>query len=77
MTANQQLIDRCIQQCETVVRVTNQCADACLSGGQADTMARCIHLCLDCSSLASACMALLARNSQFAGQVCGVLAKPL
>ncbi len=74
MATDQQTIDHCLEECFVVVRTANRCADACLSGGQADAMADSIRLCLDAATVTAACAELMARSSRFAGPVCGVCA---
>lgn len=74
MSADQQMMDQCLEQCFAVVHTASRCADSCLGGDQASQMVRCIRLCLDAQEMAGVCAGLIARNSQFTGQVCGVCA---
>ncbi|CAN5559710.1 four-helix bundle copper-binding protein [soil metagenome] len=75
MSQRQSLMDQCLQRCAAVVQAAGQCADSCLSGGQADTMQQCIRLCLDAATISGACAELMARDSSFSGQACGVCAE--
>ncbi len=74
MSQQQSLTDQCLQECTTVVQTAGRCADSCLSGGQADAMQQCIRLCLDAATITGACAELMARNSSFSGQICGICA---
>jgi len=74
MTTDQQVMDQCLEECFAVMRTASRCAESCLSGGQATEMAECIRLCLDAATITAGCAELIARNSQFSSQVCGVCA---
>ncbi len=74
VATDQQLMDRCVEECFAVVRTASECAQSCLTGGQADAMSQCIRLCLDAATVTAACAELMARRSQFSAQLCGVCA---
>lgn len=74
METDQQMTDRCIQECFEVVRAASECAHSCLTGGQADAMSQCIRLCLDAATVTGACAEAMARRSPFSAQLCGVCA---
>lgn len=74
MSTTQAVRERCIAACLDCTRLASVCAHRCIIGGQADRMSRCISLCVDCATVTGACATLMARDSEYAGQVCGVCA---
>lgn len=71
-SANQHLMDQCIEDCATCGHAAARCVDACLGGEQAGSMAQCIRLCLDCVTITAACADMCGRTSPFAGQIARV-----
>jgi hypothetical protein len=71
---NQEMMERCIDQCFDVVHQASHCVDWCIKSDQATTLAECTRLCLDSASLTGACAEMMARNSRFSAQVCGICA---
>ena len=74
MATDRQQMERCIDECFAVVRTANECAQSCLTGGQADAMSRCIRLCLDAATSTAACAELMIRESEFSARLCGACA---
>jgi hypothetical protein len=56
------------------IRVCTWCADEDIRLADA-TMVECARLCLDCADVCEACVSLLARDSSFYRQFCGVCAE--
>jgi hypothetical protein len=52
-----------------------QCSAACLQEEDVKMMAQCIRLDMDCAQICSLVTAYLARNSEFASQVCDLCAQ--
>jgi hypothetical protein len=64
----------CIDACNKCANACDHCATACLKEKDPKPMARCIALDLDCAEICRLAAALMARDSEFAGTVCGMCA---
>ena len=64
----------CIEACSKCVNACYHCAAACLEEENPKPMARCIALDLDCAAICRLAAAFMARDSRFAGAVCGICA---
>jgi hypothetical protein len=67
------IVERCIEDCLRCLRLCAECRDESLTEDPAG-MAESVRLCSDCLEICRSCVVLLAGNSQFANQVCGVCA---
>ena len=67
------ILEWCIEDCLRCLRLCAECRDESLTMDPAG-MAESIRLCGDCPEVCQSCVALLAGNSEFANQICGVCA---
>jgi hypothetical protein len=65
----------CIHACITCSIMCEHCATACLGEEDVKMLARCIRLDRDCADICRLAVALMARGSEFAPQVCGLCAE--
>jgi hypothetical protein len=73
MVVSNQIVDRCIEECLRCFRLCSECRDEGLTH-EPVRMAECIRLCSECLEVCRSCVPLLAGNSRFANQLCGVCA---
>ncbi len=66
-------VERCIDECLQCMRWCEMCVEECLTTDPAK-MAECIRLCHECPSPCGSCVTLLAGQSRYAHQQCGVCA---
>jgi hypothetical protein len=64
----------CIDACLACAAACNGCAAFCLQEEHVKMMARCIQLDMDRAQICSLSAAYMARNSEFAGQLCDLCA---
>lgn len=64
----------CIDACNDCAAACEHCADACLGEDDVAMMADCIRLDRDCADICRLAVALMERNSRFAGELCGLCA---
>jgi hypothetical protein len=64
----------CIKACQACIVECEQCVTACLSEKDIKEMARCIQLDRDCSDICKLAVEMMARESEFAKQVCALCA---
>ncbi len=74
ITANEQLMERCINNCLEVVKTASTCANWCITSDQAQTLAECSRSCLDAATITAANATMMARGSRFSGPVTSVCA---
>lgn len=60
----------CIDACNACADACDRCASACLREDQVQMMARCIALDVDCAQICRLAAAAMARQSDFAMQLC-------
>lgn len=65
----------CIRACNDCADACDHCAIACLSEPDVKAMARCIALDIDCAAICRLAAGAMARNSEFAKQICRVCAE--
>jgi hypothetical protein len=73
MTASNPTIERAIEECLQCLRWCSACVDEGLTADPS-MMAESVRLCHECAPLCGVCATLLAGNSRFAHQLCGVCA---
>jgi len=64
----------CIDACNECAVACNHCASACLKEDDVKMMAGCIALDMDCAAICQLAVAVMARDSQFAREVCALCA---
>lgn len=64
----------CIEACNECALECDHCATACLGEPDPKPMARCIALDLDCAEICRIATAYMARESEFATQMCALCA---
>ena len=64
----------CIEACQACAAACDHCAAACLDEPDVTMMARCIALDMDCAQICSLAAAYLARDSEFAKEMCELCA---
>lgn len=64
----------CIEACSNCAIVCQTCATACLHEDNVKMMARCIALDMDCADICAMATAAMARNSEFAKEICKLCA---
>lgn len=64
----------CIQACNACANACDHCATACLGEDNVAMMARCIALDLECADLCRLAAASMARDGEFARQICRLCA---
>ncbi len=74
LTAEQKLMERCINHCLEVVKTASACATWCITSDQAQTLAECSRSCLDAATITAANATMMARGSRFSGPVTSVCA---
>ena len=65
----------CIEVCNACAAACEHCATACLAEDDVKAMARCIALDIDCAALCRLAAGCMARDSEFARQVCALCAE--
>lgn len=65
----------CIEACYACAAACDHCATACLQEDDVKMMARCIALDMDCAEICRMAAAFMARDSQFAKQICALCAE--
>jgi hypothetical protein len=65
----QAVLAACVDACAACAATCTACADACLAEEMLAELVRCIRLNLDCADVCTATGALLARQTQPAGQI--------
>ena len=65
----------CIEACDACARACDHCAAACLDEPDVQAMRRCIALDMDCAAICRYAAGAMARDSEFAMQMCGVCAE--
>ena len=62
-----------LQDCIDACRDCSEAVNVCLSAHTGEEpMKRCLMLCLDCMNLTTACAQMMARQSDYVHQICGV-----
>lgn len=64
----------CIEACNACADACDHCAGACLKEPNPKPMARCIALDMDCAAICRIAAAYMARDSEFAMQLCAMCA---
>jgi hypothetical protein len=64
----------CIEACNACADACDHCASACLSEADPKPMARCVELDMDCAAICRLAAGYMARDSAFAGAICGMCA---
>lgn len=65
----------CIEACNACASACDHCAAACLGEENVADMARCIALDLDCADLCRLAASSMARDGEFARQICRLCAE--
>ena len=60
----------CIDACNACAVACNTCATACLHEDDVKMMARCVALDIDCAAICQLAAAAMARDSEFASELC-------
>ncbi|OYY48754.1 MAG: four-helix bundle copper-binding protein [Methylophilales bacterium 28-44-11] len=64
----------CINACNDCADHCDYCASACLNEGNVNEMVRCISLDIDCAAICRLAAGYMARDSEFAMELCQVCA---
>jgi hypothetical protein len=64
----------CIEACNACADACDHCASACLQEANPKPMVRCVALDMDCAASCRAAAGYMARDSTFAGEICGLCA---
>lgn len=64
----------CIDACYECAAACDHCATACLNEDDVKAMARCVALDIDCAQACRTAAASMARDSEFAQQICKLCA---
>lgn len=75
MTATNDQMAQCIEQCFEVARLASACLQDCLSAQDVQRNVACVRLCLDAVDITEACGAMMARGSQYGTALCAVCAQ--
>lgn len=67
-------MQECIDNCFEAAEVCESCATSCIAQGNKD-LSRCIDLCRDIGTIATAAAVFMSRNSEFNSQICEVCAE--
>jgi len=65
----------CIDVCNSCADECDHCTAACLQESDPMMMARCIALDIDCAAICRLAAGMMARGSEFSGQVCWLCAE--
>lgn len=65
----------CIEACYACAAACDRCAAACLKEDEVKMMARCIAMDVDCAEICRTAAAFMARDGEWARQVCGLCAQ--
>ncbi|MFR9725911.1 four-helix bundle copper-binding protein [Streptomyces sp. MS19] len=60
---DEDLIARCVEECDRCARACTACADACLAEGEVERLAACIRLDLDCADVCDVTARLVSRHT--------------
>jgi hypothetical protein len=63
----------CLDACADYVAACEGCAQHCIAAAEQEMVTR-VRQRLDCAALCQACVTLLARDAQYAGELCGLCA---
>jgi hypothetical protein len=64
----------CIEACEACADACDHCSTACLQEKDVAMMSSCIRLDIDCAQICRLAVGMMARGSDFTGQICQVCA---
>lgn len=65
----------CIDACNACANACDRCVAGCLEEDDVKAMARCIALDTDCAALCRLAAGYMARDSEYAGQLCALCAE--
>jgi hypothetical protein len=65
----------CIEACDACAHACDRCAASCLQEADTAKMARCIALDLECADLCRLAATTMARDGEFARQICRLCAE--
>lgn len=74
LTAEQKLIEHCINHCLEVVKTASACATWCITSDMAPSLAECSRYCLDAATFTATNATMMARGSRFSGAISSVCA---
>lgn len=74
-TKANEIYKKCIETCLACAEACEFCANACLNEPDPKAMARCIRLDRDCADMCILAAKFMARDSEFAIEICSLCAK--
>jgi hypothetical protein len=64
----------CIEACNVCADACDYCSSSCLQEDDVKMMAACVRLDMDCAEICRMAVAYMARDSRYAGDLCGLCA---